>query len=74
MRHNPKVHRVAGLASRAKTRIKVYGKRGLTDASEEEIRAMAEFLDLFLEDYPGPLTPGEPDLALKPTPELENAG
>jgi hypothetical protein len=59
------------LASRAKTRVKVQGKRGMTDATEDEVRAMAFFCDLFLADYSGPLTKGEPDLTLTPNLELE---
>jgi hypothetical protein len=68
---DPKIHRMVVLASRAKTRVKEQGKRGLTDASEEEVWAMAFFCDLFLADYTGPLTKGEPDLPLIPTPEVE---
>ena len=70
---NPKVHRMIALASRAKTRVKVQGKRGLTDATEDEVRAMAFICDLFLADYTDPLTKGEPDLTLAPNPELETA-
>lgn len=65
------IHRMAALASRAKTRIKVSGKRGLTDASEDEIYAMAEICDLLLEDYNGPLIHGEPDLSIINKPALE---
>ncbi|MCH2165934.1 MAG: hypothetical protein MK098_15005 [Marinovum sp.] len=68
---HPEIHRVTALASRAKTRIKNWGQRGLTDASEEEIFAMAYFCNLVLEDYPGSLIPGAPDLSLVPAQTLE---
>lgn len=70
---DPEVHRMIALASRAKTRIKENGKRGLTDATEDEVFALAFFCNLFLADYTGPLTKGEPDLTHIPNPEMEIA-
>ncbi|KQI69400.1 hypothetical protein AN189_02975 [Loktanella sp. 3ANDIMAR09] len=63
------LRRIVALASRAKTKVKQRGKRGVLDLTEDESFALAYVADVFLADYTGPLTRGEPDLNL--IPELE---
>lgn len=64
---DPEVARMVSLASRAKTRIKAMGgnmlQRAQTDVTTDEIMAMAEFCDLFLEDHPDALKKGDPDIS-----------
>jgi len=54
------------LASRAKTKVKKYGHRGICDLSFDEIRALAFIVDILLVDYEGPLIRGDPDPDLPP--------
>ena len=62
------VRRMTLLASRAKTRAKTR-KGGLFVTTQEELFALLYFADLFLEDFPGDVSPGEIELA--PHPSLE---
>lgn len=71
MQTDPHIHRMIALASRGKTRVTRQGQSRVCDVTFDEVLAMAEFCDLFLADYPGPLTKGEPDLTLIPNPEME---
>lgn len=64
-------HRMIVLAARGKTRVMKQGNNGATSVTHEEIVAMAWFCNAFLEDYPGTLTHGEPNLNLVPIPEQE---
>lgn len=70
---DPKVDHQLALAARAKTRIKAEGRRGLIGASLEEVQAMAWVCDLFLNDYPGPLSKGGPDMTCMLTQEVETS-
>lgn len=68
------IDRMIVLASRAKTKVKQRGTRGICDLSFDEIRALAFIADVFLADYHGPLTRGDPNPAhQRPTQELETA-
>lgn len=64
-------HRLVHLAARAKTKVETQGMRGLTNLSQDEVFAMAFVCDLFLEDYEGPLTRGEPVTTPNPKTEQE---
>ncbi len=70
---DPQTHRMIALASRGKTRVMRLGQNRACDITFDEVLAMAQFCDLFLVDHPGPLTRGEPDLTLNPTPEMETS-
>lgn len=60
------------LASRAKTKVKKQGHRGICDLSFDEIRALAFIADIFLVDYEGPLIRGDPDPDLPPPTQPDN--
>jgi hypothetical protein len=66
------IHRLTALASRAKTKVKQRGARGVSELSHDETLALAFIADTVLSDYEGPLTRGKPDLSVKPK-ELETA-
>lgn len=67
---NDDIARMVALASRAKTKVKEYGHRAVCDLSADETLALAFIADLFLADYSGPLTRGEP-IIINPQHELE---
>lgn len=66
------IKRQMQLASRAKTKVKKQGHRGICDLSFDEISALAFIADLFLVDYEGPLIRGDPDPDQPPPTQTEN--